>query len=65
MKPNEMEQAILRNLAAKTGRSLDEWFKVLRDTGLTDKRELKDQLKLVCGVGHFQAQPITKHHLLL
>ena len=44
MKPEEMEKAIIRNLADKTGRSLEEWFGVLRDTDLSEKRELKEHL---------------------
>ena len=64
MKPEEMEQAILGNLAKKTGRSLEAWFAVLQDSKLTDKREMKDHLKTVHGVGHFQAQTIVKHYLL-
>lgn len=59
-----MEQAIIGNLPDKTGRSLDEWFAVLRETDLTDKRELKDHLKSVHDVGHFQAQTIVKFYLL-
>ena len=64
MKPEEMEQAMIANLPDKTGRSLEEWFAVLRDSELTDKRELKDHLKSDHGVGHFQAQTIVKRYLL-
>ncbi len=64
MKPDEMEQAIIQNLTAKTGRSLSEWFAVLRATDLSDNRELKHHLKSVHGVGHFQAQTIVKCYLL-
>lgn len=64
MKPEEMEKAIIRNLTDKTGRSLEEWFAVLKDTDLSEKRELKEYLKSVHGVGHFQAQTIIKFYLL-
>ncbi|MCS5534199.1 MAG: DUF4287 domain-containing protein [Candidatus Poseidoniaceae archaeon] len=64
MKPEEMEKAIIRNLADKTGRTLEEWFSVLSDTGLSEKRELKEHLKAVHAVGHFQAQTIIKFYLL-
>ena len=64
MKPEEMEKAIIRNLADKTGRSLEEWFSVLRDTDLSEKHELKEHLKAVHEVGHFQAQTIVKLFLL-
>ena len=64
MKPEEMEKAIVRNLPEKTGKSLEEWFGVLRASGLTEKRELKQELKTAHGVGHFQAQTIVKFYLL-
>ena len=62
MKPEEMEKAIIRNLAEKTGRSIEEWFSVLRDAGLSEKREMKKHLKEDHGVGHFQAQTIVKFY---
>ncbi|DAC51288.1 MAG TPA: DUF4287 domain-containing protein [Candidatus Poseidoniales archaeon] len=64
MNPKDMEKAIIRNLVDKTGRSLEQWLVVLRDTDLSRKRELKDYLKTVHGVGHFQAQTIVKFYFL-
>ncbi len=64
MKPEDMEKAIVRNLADKTGKALEEWFAVLRASGLSDKRGLKDVLKTDHDVGHFQAQTIVKLYLL-
>ena len=64
MKPEEMEKAIIRNLADKTGRSLEEWFVVLNGTEVLEKRQLKEHLKSEHGVGHFQAQTIVKYYLL-
>ena len=63
MKPEEMEGAIVRNLAEKTGMTLEEWFTVLDDSGMTEKRDMKAHLKEDHGVGHFQAQTIVKHYL--
>ena len=63
MKPEEMEKAIIRNLAEKTGKSLEEWCAVLKASGMTDKAELKKELKQSHGVGHFQAQTIVKLYL--
>jgi len=63
MTPEEMEAAIIRNLPEKTGKSLEEWFVVLRASSLSEKRELKEELKKVNGVGHFQAQTIVKVYL--
>ena len=64
MKPEEMEKAIIRNLQEKTGKSLEEWFAVLRASGLLEKRELKELLKKAHGVGHFQTQTIVRFYLL-
>ena len=62
MTPEEMEAAIVANLQEKTGKALEEWFEVLRASGLSDKRAQKEVLKKVHGVGHFQAQTIVKLH---
>ncbi len=62
MKPKEMEEAIIKNLTEKTGRSLEEWFLVLKECGLSEKRDLKEYLKNVHSVGHFQAQTIVKFY---
>ena len=64
MKPEEMEAAMIRNLPEKTGKSLEEWCEVLRDSGLTEKRDMKKHLKGNQGVGHFQTQTIDKFYLL-
>jgi len=64
MKPEEMEAAMIRNLSEKTGKSLEEWFVVLDDSGLSEKRDMKKHLKETHGVGHFQAQTIVKFYLL-
>ena len=64
MTPEEMEQAIVRNLREKTGKPLEEWFSVLRASSLSEKGELKEELKKLHGVGHFQAQTIVKFYLL-
>ena len=63
MEPEEMEAAMIRNLPEKTGKSLEEWCGVLRDAGLTEKRDMKKHLKEDHGVGHFQTQTIVKHYL--
>ena len=64
MKPEEMEAAMIRNLLEKTGKSLEEWCAVLKESGLTEKRDMKKHLKEDHGVGHFQAQTIVKFYLL-
>ena len=64
MKPEEMEAAMIRNLPEKTGKSLEEWCEVLRESGLTERRDMKKHLKEDHSVGHFQAQTIVKFYLL-
>ena len=61
LSPQEMEAAIIKNLSAKTGKSLSEWLTILDESKLTEKKELKAHLKGTHGVGHFQAQTIVKH----
>ena len=63
MKPEDMEVAIVRNLAEKTGKPLEGWFAVLDASGITEKRDMKAHLKEDHGVGHFQAQTIVKLYL--
>ena len=63
MNPEDMEVAIVRNLAEKTGKALEEWFAVLDDSGIAEKRDMKAHLKEDHGVGHFQAQTIVKLYL--
>lgn len=63
LSPNEMEQAIVKNLPEKTGKSLEQWFKVLVSEKQSDKKEMKACLKEKYKVGHFQAQTIVKHFL--
>ena len=54
------EQAMLKNMAIKTGRSLEEWTKILKIHNLLKKTELIDLLKNKHSVGHFYAQLILK-----
>ena len=55
-----MGDAIVRNLADKTGKSLDEWFEVVAPTGLTEKKAIAKFLKEERGLGHFQAQKVAE-----
>ncbi len=60
LSPQEMGNAIVRNLKAKTGRSLDEWLVEIKDLTYSDKKECIAYLKDHYGLGHFQAQSIHK-----
>ncbi len=59
-----MENAIIRNLPSKTGKSLEEWIRLLSGSGLTEKRDMKQYLKDEHGVGHFQSQTIVKLYFI-
>ena len=63
LSPKEMENAIVKNLPEKTGKTIDEWLKVLFEENLPDKKEMKTCLKEKYKVGHFQAQTIVKYFL--
>ena len=60
LSPQEMENAIVKNLSEKTGKSIDEWLRLLLEENLLDKKEMKAYLKEKHKVGHFQAQTIVK-----
>ncbi len=63
LSPKEMEDAIIKNLPEKTGKSMDEWLSVLLKENLSNKKEMKSCLKEKYKIGHFQAQTIMKFFL--
>ncbi len=63
LSPKEMEDAIIKNLPKKTGKSMDEWLSVLLKENLSNKKEMKSCLKEKYKIGHFQAQTIMKFFL--
>ena len=63
LSPKEMENAIIKNLPGKTGKSMDEWLKVLLEENLPSKKEMKACLKEKYKIGYFQAQTIVKFFL--
>lgn len=59
--PEEMDAAVLRNLAGKTGKDLDFWFETLRAAGPFKKpAALVAWLKAEHGLGHVTAQIIAR-----
>ena len=60
LSPKEMENAIVKNLPEKTGKSMDEWIRLLLEENIPSKNEMKKCLKEKYKVGHFQAQTIVK-----
>lgn len=59
LSPKEMEEAIIRNLSEKTGKTLAEWHELLSHTEQSTKKEMKSLLKSGYQLGHFQAQVIV------
>lgn len=57
--PEEMKAAMISGLKEKTGKSLDEWLKLLRSSGLTKHKELVNLLKTKHGVTHGYANMIA------
>ena len=57
LSPAQMGEAIVRNLEAKTGRTLEHWLDVLHEFGTDGKADAIAQLKSA-GLGHFQAQKV-------
>jgi len=57
--PNEMIDAVVKNLPAKTGKTADEWVEVLRKDGPEGHRQQIDWLKKQHGLGHVQASIVT------
>ncbi len=60
LSPQEMEDAIIKNLPKNTGKSIDEWLKLLSEENLSNQKEMKSFLKEKHKIGHFQAQAIVK-----
>jgi hypothetical protein len=61
MTPDQMEEAIIRNLQSNTGKSLNEWMKVAKSIASDNEKELLTILKNDHQLGHFQAKIIIKH----
>ena len=57
--PQEMWDAIFRNLPKNTGRSLDEWLALIRSEGLQGRSATRDWLKTKHGLGHSTASVIA------
>lgn len=62
LSPAQMGASIRANLAAKSGRSLDEWLDVLHQSDATDRKSAIAVLK-AAGLGHFQAQTVYEESI--
>lgn len=61
--PEEMLQTMIGNMPEKTGKSLEEWHQLLRQTGLEKHGELMKILKGDHGVSHGFANTIAQLYL--
>lgn len=55
----EMQEAVIRNLPEKTGKSLEEWIGIAKAFGLSKKNDILKKLKSEHHLGHIQAQTIV------
>lgn len=60
--PEQMEKAIIKNLKEKTGKTLEEWIEILRNSGITESKEQLKYLKENQRLGHGQAKVIIKKY---
>jgi predicted transport protein len=59
--PQEMGQAIIANLPAKTGHTLDEWVEAVLARGQAPRKERVAWLKAEHGLGHVTAEVIASY----
>lgn len=55
----QMQEAVIKNLPEKTGKSLNEWISVAQAFQLSKNNDIVKKLKTEYGLGHVQAQTIT------
>lgn len=53
----------IKNLQARTGKSLDELFSLIKQSGLKKHGEIRDMLKSSLGMGHGDANTLTHTYL--
>ncbi len=58
LSPQEMEAAVIENLPAKTGKTLEEWVRLVKNEAPADKKLRLDWLKNTYRLGHIQANII-------
>lgn len=61
--PEEMAQSMIANLKEKTGRTLPQWLKVVKQSGLEKHGQIVKLLKTEHGVTHGFANLIAHQHL--
>ena len=63
MRPQDMHDAVIRNLPVKTGKTLDEWLAIVGTTGLTERAALARWLEKEHGLGPGQARVLASEAL--
>ncbi|MBI4231273.1 MAG: DUF4287 domain-containing protein [Planctomycetes bacterium] len=57
--PREMFEAVMRNLEARTGKPVEAWVRLLKRSGLKERKERVAWLKERHGLGFVQAQVVA------
>ena len=57
--PEEMQKAVISNLPTKTGKNLQQWIKILKESGVEKKKAQLVFLKEL-GLGHVQANIVIQ-----
>ncbi len=60
MKPEEMEEAMMKNMRETTGKPIDNWIKIVHAKNFNKNSEIVSFLKNEYSVGHFYAHLIAK-----
>lgn len=55
----EMQNAVIKNLPAKTGKAIDEWITLAQSFRIEKNADIIKKLKTAYGLGHVQAQTIV------
>lgn len=61
--PEEMAASMVANMREKTGKTLDQWLKIVMQSGAAKHGEIVKQLKAEHGIGHGYANMIAHYHL--
>lgn len=55
----QMQEAVINNLPAKTGKTLDAWIRIAKGFNLSKNNDILKKLKSEYNLGHVQAQTIV------
>jgi hypothetical protein len=55
----QMQEAVIKNLPEKTGKTLNEWISIAQSFQLAKNNDIVKKLKTEYGLGHVQAQTIA------